>query len=360
MKFGGDSPELDAIDLQIISLLQEHGRIPLVKLGEHVGLSAPSVNERVKKLEDGGVIIGYHATVDATRLGKDVTAFIGVSIAHPKTISTVRGVRRTARRRPRMPSRHRSAHAHDESQNREHFVARAAHQYDPLDRGSGADGDDGGAVDAYRARFDFAASQWRRERAGQRQTASPRLREICAPGFKAGVMMHNYRSIPKKQGLYDPAHEHDACGVGFVVNIKGERSHDIVAKGLQVLDNLTHRGACGCDPRTGDGAGILMQIPHEFFASEARGSASNCRRPANTASARCSCRSTRSSAESARTHSRESSAKKGSGCSDGATCRWLNAHAARSRGAGCPRSGRSSSRAAPICPTQRRSSASST
>src|ERR1700723_3477153 len=87
MKFGGDSPELDAIDLQIISLLQEPGRIPLVKLGEHVGLSAPSVNERVKKLEDGGVIIGYHATVDATRLGKDVTAFIGVSIAHPKTIS---------------------------------------------------------------------------------------------------------------------------------------------------------------------------------------------------------------------------------------------------------------------------------
>jgi len=82
-------------------------------------------------------------------------------------------------------------------------------------------------------------------------------------------MMHNYRSIPKKQGLYDPAHEHDACGVGFVVNIKGERSHDIVAKGLEVLNNLTHRGACGCDPRTGDGAGILLQIPHEFFASEA-------------------------------------------------------------------------------------------
>src|SRR5258708_39895499 len=87
MKFGGDSPELDAIDLQIIALLQEHGRIPLVKLGEQVGLSAPSVNERVKKLEDGGVIIGYHATVDATRLGKDVTAFIGVWVPHPQTIS---------------------------------------------------------------------------------------------------------------------------------------------------------------------------------------------------------------------------------------------------------------------------------
>ncbi len=81
-------------------------------------------------------------------------------------------------------------------------------------------------------------------------------------------MMHNYRSIPKAQGLYDPANEHDACGVGFVVNIKGERSHDIVKKALQVLDNLTHRGACGCDPRTGDGAGILLQIPHDFFARE--------------------------------------------------------------------------------------------
>src|SRR5258708_18837479 len=87
MKFGGDCCELDAVDQQIMAVLQEHGRIPLVKLGEQVGLSAPSVNERVKKLEDGGVIIGYHATVDATRLGKDVTAFIGVSIAHPKTIS---------------------------------------------------------------------------------------------------------------------------------------------------------------------------------------------------------------------------------------------------------------------------------
>jgi glutamate synthase domain-containing protein 1 len=81
-------------------------------------------------------------------------------------------------------------------------------------------------------------------------------------------MMHNYRSIPKAQGLYDPANEHDACGVGFVVNIKGERSNDIVKKALQVLDNLTHRGACGCDPRTGDGAGILLQIPHDFFVRE--------------------------------------------------------------------------------------------
>src|SRR5579863_1080787 len=80
--------------------------------------------------------------------------------------------------------------------------------------------------------------------------------------------MQVFRGLPKAQGLYDPVHEHDACGTGFVVNIKGERSHDIVLKGLQVLDNLTLRGACGCDPLTGDGAGILIQIPHDFLVRE--------------------------------------------------------------------------------------------
>ncbi len=74
--------------------------------------------------------------------------------------------------------------------------------------------------------------------------------------------------LPGKQGLYDPANEHDACGIGFVVNIKGEKSHDIILKGLQILINLSHRGACGCDPETGDGAGILIQIPHDFFVRE--------------------------------------------------------------------------------------------
>jgi glutamate synthase (ferredoxin) len=74
--------------------------------------------------------------------------------------------------------------------------------------------------------------------------------------------------LPKPQGLYDPANEHDACGIGFVVNIKGQASHDIVLKGLEILVNLAHRGACGCDSETGDGAGILIQIPHKFFARE--------------------------------------------------------------------------------------------
>ena len=68
-----------------------------------------------------------------------------------------------------------------------------------------------------------------------------------------------------KQGLYDPCFEHDSCGVGVVASIKGVRSHDIIQKGLQVLINLGHRGACGSDPKTGDGAGILLQMPHEFF-----------------------------------------------------------------------------------------------
>ncbi len=70
---------------------------------------------------------------------------------------------------------------------------------------------------------------------------------------------------PGKQGLYDPQFEHDACGVGFVVNVKGRKSHAIIEQALQVLLNLDHRGACGCEANTGDGAGILLQMPHEFL-----------------------------------------------------------------------------------------------
>src|ERR1035437_8207523 len=71
---------------------------------------------------------------------------------------------------------------------------------------------------------------------------------------------------PPKQGLYDPQFEHDSCGVGFVVNMKGKKSHQIILDGIQVLVNLDHRGAGGCEANTGDGVGILMQVPHEFLA----------------------------------------------------------------------------------------------
>jgi glutamate synthase (NADPH/NADH) large chain/glutamate synthase (ferredoxin) len=79
------------------------------------------------------------------------------------------------------------------------------------------------------------------------------------------------KGLPKQDGLYDPQFEHDACGVGFVANIKGFRSHHVVKQGLQILVNLEHRGASGCDPETGDGAGILLQLPHRFFAAEMPG-----------------------------------------------------------------------------------------
>ena len=74
--------------------------------------------------------------------------------------------------------------------------------------------------------------------------------------------------IPDPQGLYHPRNEHDACGMGLVASIRGEKSHEIIRKGLEVLINLTHRGAAGCDPETGDGAGILIQVPHAFFQQE--------------------------------------------------------------------------------------------
>ena len=75
----------------------------------------------------------------------------------------------------------------------------------------------------------------------------------------------DYSQFPKPEGLYDPAFEHDACGVGLISNIKGERSHNIVRMGLEMLMNLSHRGAVGADPDTGDGAGILMQVPHAYY-----------------------------------------------------------------------------------------------
>jgi glutamate synthase (ferredoxin) len=73
------------------------------------------------------------------------------------------------------------------------------------------------------------------------------------------------KGFPPKQGLYDPRFEHDACGIGIVVDVKGRKSHRIVDQALTVLKNLSHRGACGCEANTGDGAGILLQIPHAYF-----------------------------------------------------------------------------------------------
>ena len=74
-----------------------------------------------------------------------------------------------------------------------------------------------------------------------------------------------YQRQPKQMGLYNAAYEHDACGVGMLVNIHGEKSHDIVESALKVLENMRHRGAEGADNKTGDGAGIMLQIPHEFI-----------------------------------------------------------------------------------------------
>lgn len=79
-------------------------------------------------------------------------------------------------------------------------------------------------------------------------------------------MVNNH--FPVKQGLYDSSFEHDCCGVGFVCNIKGKKSYEIIEKSIEALENLKHRGAAGSDPDTGDGAGILIQIPDEFFQKE--------------------------------------------------------------------------------------------
>src|SRR6201998_1148301 len=78
-----------------------------------------------------------------------------------------------------------------------------------------------------------------------------------------------HTSRPPAEGLYDLSLEKDSCGVGFIANIKGKKSHQIISDALKILCNLEHRGAVGADPRAGDGAGILVQIPHAFFTAAA-------------------------------------------------------------------------------------------
>src|SRR5206468_3166704 len=125
------------------------------------------------------------------------------------------------------------------------------------------DRDDGRPLDAHRARPARAQPDRGRARAG-RQAAAAQRRTERSPAESMSMER-------RTRWLHDPRAERDACGVGFVVNVKGERSHDIIEKGLTVLRNLAHRGACGCDPLTGDGAGILVQIPDEFLRRECRG-----------------------------------------------------------------------------------------
>ena len=170
-----------------------------------------------------------------------------------------------------------------------------------------------------------------------------------------------WTGLPPKQGLYDPAFEHDACGVGFVVDIKGRKSHQILQQGLQVLINLDHRGACGAEVNTGDGAGVLIQMPHKFLQrglQEGAHRAARARR--STAAASCSCRAIRRCAGASKSASSRSCSPKARPCSAGAPCRRNNSIARRHRevvravhapGVHRPQSGRS--------PTSWRSSASS-
>ncbi|NRB28941.1 MAG: hypothetical protein HRU37_14830, partial [Roseibacillus sp.] len=74
------------------------------------------------------------------------------------------------------------------------------------------------------------------------------------------------KGFPEKKGLYDPRNEKDSCGVGFIADIKGRRSHQILLDAREMLDHMSHRGACGCEANTGDGAGFLTALPHEFLS----------------------------------------------------------------------------------------------
>src|SRR5437762_139910 len=85
------------------------------------------------------------------------------------------------------------------------------------------------------------------------------------PQLKAGLKERSRMASRGNKGLYDPRNEHDACGVGFVANIKGRKSHELIKSGLQILVNLDHRGAVGADPLMGDGAGCMIQMPDQLL-----------------------------------------------------------------------------------------------
>ena len=156
-------------------------------------------------------------------------------------------------------------------------------------------------------------------------------------------------ALPPKQGLYDPSHEHDACGIGFLAHIKNRKSHDIIRQGLGILCNLRHRGAVGADPLAGDGSGILIQIPGRVPARRsATGWASRCRQPGEYAVGMVFL--PRDPDDPAGLHRRLHQGRPDGGpdrCSAGATCRpttacWASASSRSSRS-----SARCSSSAAP-------------
>ena len=74
--------------------------------------------------------------------------------------------------------------------------------------------------------------------------------------------------MTENQGLYNPSFEHDSCGIGFVANLKNKKSNKIIQDAIAMLENMEHRGGCGCEPESGDGAGVLIQLPHDFFKIE--------------------------------------------------------------------------------------------
>ena len=143
----------------------------------------------------------------------------------------------------------------------------------------------------------------------------------AALGFKGTSMPMN--GLPSPQGLYDPSYEHDACGVGFICHIKGKASHQIVSDALQMLENMNHRGACGCEENSGDGAGILVRIPDAFLREKCAAIGINLPKPGSYAVGQVFLPQRHGRPARGRAGVREGRAATTAwSCSAGATCRW--------------------------------------
>ena len=175
---------------------------------------------------------------------------------------------------------------------------------------------------------------------------APAAKTPTHPSVRRDIVMRD-PGLPEAQGLYDPANEHDACGVGFVANMHNSKSHDIVRMGLEILLNLDHRGATGADPKAGDGCGMLVQIPHDFFVAKAKEAGFELPAPGRLRHRRDVPAQGRGRARRHRgDRRRRRSPRRAAPCSAGATCRSIPRGSARA-------SSRASRRHPPRCSSPR-------
>ena len=283
----GETYVLDGIDRQLLDELQSDCKRSLKEIGAAVGLSAPSVMERVRKLENAGIIKGYHALLDARTVGLDISAFIGVSISNPQLLSAFEEWVDSI---PQVLECHHVTGSHtlllkvktQNTKDLEQLISRIRSIEGVASTETMV------VLSTHTERVEIAlppaeppSDARRRKRPTPPRGPPPKPKPLnpltkgSDPFFKGLIStlrehVNMKYGLPEKHGLYDPANEKDACGVGFVAQIKGVASHQIVKDANRILCNMDHRGARGSETNTGDGAGMLTAVPDKLLRRAAK------------------------------------------------------------------------------------------